>query len=198
MPNYSCTRQSVGAYRCLVSGLVNGRVRHIAASAVNAIGESVMTSPVTTNAYLGPAFDPGQPSYDDQVYVADTTSVGHGVIEVSACAQNGVQPIRFESGAFRQFFDELRPCRGTRAHAHTGSHERHEPPHTRKTSEPICVFQLTRVQLRPRVDSGCLSKVLRERIRLGVVAEDDRDVDRELCGERASFVEKHPDNVALA
>ncbi len=102
MPSSSCAKSSVGAYRCTVTGLVNGQVRHIAATAVNQVGESVMTSAVTTNAYLAPAFDPGEPSYDDQVYVAGTTNGSQGVIEVSACAQNGVQRIRFQSGSFTQ------------------------------------------------------------------------------------------------
>ncbi len=97
-----CSPQDVGAYRCVVGGLTNGEIRHITATAVNDVGESLPSGAVTTNAYLAPAFDPGQPSYDDQVYVAGTTTGSQGVVKASACAENGVQRIRFESGSFSQ------------------------------------------------------------------------------------------------
>jgi len=96
MPGTSCARQSVGSYRCLVTGLANGVVRHIAAAAVNDVGESVHTAPLTTNAYLAPAVSLG-PNYDDQVYVAGTTTASQGVVKVNVCAEHGVKEFRFAS-----------------------------------------------------------------------------------------------------
>ncbi|MDN4471491.1 Ig-like domain-containing protein [Demequina zhanjiangensis] len=83
-----CTAAGAGAYTCVVSGLVNGERHTYTARAVNSIGESLDTSPVTTWAYEAPTVES---LTADPVYRASRTTEDRGVVSLTIGADDDVE-----------------------------------------------------------------------------------------------------------
>ena len=85
-----CMRVAVG-FSCLVSGLVNGEQHSYTARAVNSVGESLDTTPVTTWAYRPPTASnlTATPVYDPAV-----TSDVKGAVEVSVASADDTAGFR--------------------------------------------------------------------------------------------------------
>ena len=79
LPN-ACTLAGPSGYQCVVSGLVNGEQHTYAARAVNAVGESLDTTSLSTWAYSAPVITSVSAS---PVYDAIHTTAGTGVLQVS-------------------------------------------------------------------------------------------------------------------
>lgn len=75
-----CQLAGPGTYRCTVSGLVNGEKHAYTARAVNSVGESLDTTPVTSWAYRPPGITALSAS---TVYDAVRTNAGQGVVAVT-------------------------------------------------------------------------------------------------------------------
>ncbi len=75
-----CQPAGPGSYSCMVSGLENGDKHSYTARAVNAVGESLDTTPVTTWAYLAPAITTLTAS---NVYNPTHTNGGQGMVTLS-------------------------------------------------------------------------------------------------------------------
>lgn len=90
--NASCTA-SGGAYRCTVSGLVNGEPHAFTAVAVNSVGESAATSAHTSWAYKAPVVQSVQAA---PVYRAGVTSTSQGVAELTVSLPSDVASFRIE------------------------------------------------------------------------------------------------------
>jgi len=75
-----CQTSGPGSYRCTVSGLTNGEQHTYTARAVNSVGESLDTTPVTTWAYQAPTITTltAMPLYDES-----RTTASQGVVTLS-------------------------------------------------------------------------------------------------------------------
>ena len=88
----SATCSPVGVdFRCVVTGLVNGQSHAYTARAVNSVGESASTSPVTTSAYAKPDIDS---LAVESVYRSGVTNAGTGVVALSITAADDAQAYR--------------------------------------------------------------------------------------------------------
>ncbi|GAA0428344.1 Ig-like domain-containing protein [Leifsonia naganoensis] len=76
----SCAAGAAGTYSCTVGGLVNGQRHTFTARAVNAVGESLDTTPVLTWAYQPPVISGGSSS---TVYDPARTNATQGVISLA-------------------------------------------------------------------------------------------------------------------
>ena len=76
----SCSAGAAGTYSCTVGGLVNGQRHTFTARAVNAVGESLDTTPVVTWAYQPPVISGGS---SGTVYDPARTTATLGVISLS-------------------------------------------------------------------------------------------------------------------
>ena len=88
--NASCIA-GTGSYLCTVSGLVNGANHSYTARAVNSIGESLDTTPLTTHAYAAPQITAltGATIFDPQ-----RTSAAQGAVELHISSGSDVQSFR--------------------------------------------------------------------------------------------------------
>ena len=75
-----CQIAGPNTYRCVVGGLVNGEKHTYTARAVNSVGESLDTTPVTSWAYQAPVITSLSAS---TVYDAVRTNAGQGVVAVT-------------------------------------------------------------------------------------------------------------------
>ena len=82
-----CQAASPTTYRCVVSGLVNGEKHTYTARAVNSVGESLDTTPVTSWAYQAPVITALSAS---TVYDPVRTNTGQGVVTVSVGGANDI------------------------------------------------------------------------------------------------------------
>lgn len=89
----SCAPSTPGTYRCEVTGLTNGQQHRFTARAVNAVGASAETSPVTAWAYQAPRIDSvnAAPRYEPGV-----TSESQGSVRVSIAAAADTRAFRID------------------------------------------------------------------------------------------------------
>lgn len=88
----SCSSSVAAVYSCVVSGLVNGEKHEYTARAVNSVGESADTSPVTTWAFQAPEIGAVTA---EPVYQEGRTSKNNGVIELSLVSSDDTQAFRY-------------------------------------------------------------------------------------------------------
>ncbi|MGO2746704.1 Ig-like domain-containing protein [Microbacterium sp.] len=91
--NASCAPAGGGVYRCTVGGLVNGEPHTFSAAAVNAVGTSPSTTPVTSWAYAAPVVSNATAT---PVYRAGVTDRYRGVAALSIDSSDDAIAIRVQ------------------------------------------------------------------------------------------------------
>lgn len=76
-----CTSAATGTFSCMIGGLVNGQHHQFTARAVNAVGESTDTTPVSAWAYEAPVI--GGVTADGQTYLPGQQSTSQGIATLS-------------------------------------------------------------------------------------------------------------------
>lgn len=95
--NATCVPTGASVYQCTVNGLVNGEPHVFTASAVNAVGASVTTSPHTSWAYAAPVVSNASAT---PIYRAGVTERGRGVVTLAINAPADARSFRVqETGA---------------------------------------------------------------------------------------------------
>ncbi|MFZ4841574.1 Ig-like domain-containing protein [Mycetocola saprophilus] len=88
-----CAPSTPGSYRCEVTGMTNGTKQRFSARAVNAVGESPETTPVTSWAYQVPTVSSVTATTR---YDAQATTPGTGIAVVSIAAAADARAFRIE------------------------------------------------------------------------------------------------------
>ena len=79
--NSACVPAATGTFSCTVGGLINGQRHQFTARAVNEVGESTDTTPVSAWAYEAPVI--GGVSADGQTYLPGQQSTSQGIATLS-------------------------------------------------------------------------------------------------------------------